>query len=159
MCCTEKSMAKKEIKIFLDSNVILSGFIFDKAAPRLILDLLCHDLTFLVGATGQYNLEEIERTIRRKLPAVVPVFRESMSRMKIQIVPMPVRGELDRYRGAIDDADLPVLVSAIQSNADYLVTGDRKHFSGLRGRNDIPVKICTPAEFIDVVAACIKEMG
>lgn len=152
-------MAKKGIKAFLDSNVILSGFISDKAAPRLILDLLCHDLPFVSPATGQYNIEEIERTINSKLPAVRPVFRDYMSRLKFQIVPLPKREELEGYRGAITDADLPVLVSAIQCEADYLVTGDKKHFGGLKGRKDIPVKICSPSEFIDIVAAGIRKMG
>lgn len=152
-------MARKGIKAFLDSNVILSGFISDKAAPRIILDLLCHDLPFVSAATGQYNIEEIERTISRKLPEARPVFRDYMSRLKFQVVPLPGWAELEKYRGAIADTDLPVLVSAIQCGADYLVTGDKKHFGGLRGRKDIAVKICSPSEFIDVVAACIREMG
>jgi predicted nucleic acid-binding protein len=151
-------MAKKGIKAFLDSNVILSGFISDKAAPRLILDLLCHELPFVSAATGQYNIEEIERTISRKLPEVRPVFRDYMSRLKIQLVALPAWEELEGYRGAIADADLPVLVSAIQCRADYLVTGDKKHFGGLKGRKDIPLKICSPAEFVDIVAAGIRKL-
>ena len=151
-------MAKRNIKVFLDSNVILSGFISDKAAPILILDLLCHDLPFVSAATGQYNIEEIERTVSRKFPAIHPVYRDYMSRLKFQIVPLPAWEELEKYRGAVADADLPVLVSAVQCSADYLVTGDKKHFGGLRGRVDIPVKICSPSEFIDVVAAGIKEL-
>ena len=151
-------MAKEGIKAFLDSNVILSGFISDKAAPRLILDLLCHELPFVSAATGQYNIEEIERTISRKLPEVRPVFRDYMSRMKFEIVPLPSRAALEDYRGAIDDSDLPVLVSAIQCRADYLVTGDKKHFGGLRGRKDISLKICSPSEFVEILATGIRKL-
>jgi predicted nucleic acid-binding protein len=56
-------MAKKAIKIFLDSNVILSGLLSDKGAPRVILDILCLELPLLKGATGEYNLLEIEKNI------------------------------------------------------------------------------------------------
>jgi hypothetical protein len=33
-------MARHPIKVFLDSNVILSGLLSDRGAPRLILDVL-----------------------------------------------------------------------------------------------------------------------
>jgi len=151
-------MAKRKVKVFLDSNVIISGIISDKAAPRLILDLLCYDLTFMQAATGQYNLEEIVRTITRKLPAARPVFHEFMSRLKFEIIPLPERKKLEKYRGVIVDVDLPVLVSAIECGADYIVTGDKKHFRGLKGRKDIPLKICSPSEFVEILASGIREL-
>jgi len=152
-------MAEERIKVFLDSNVILSGFISDKAAPRLILDLLCHDLPFLQAATGRYNMEEIERTVARKLPLLRPVFEHCMSELRLQVVPVPTWDELKQYRGAVADKDLPVLVSAIRWGGDYLVTGDKKHFGGLRDRRIIPMKICTPAEFIATLAAGLRRIG
>jgi predicted nucleic acid-binding protein len=151
-------MAKREVKVYLDSNVSISGLISDKSALRLILDLLCHDLPFLHATTGQYNLEEIERTITRKLPAARPVLQDFMSRLKFEIIPLPAGEKLGKYRGVIADEDLPVLVSAIECGADYLVTGDKKHFGGLKGRKDIPLKICSPSEFVEILAAGIKEL-
>jgi len=151
-------MAKRVVKVFLDSNVIISGLISDKSAPRLILDLLCHDLPFMHAATGRYNLEEIERTITRKLPAARPVLHDFMSRLKIEIIPLPAGEKLEKYRGVIADEDLPVLVSAIECGVDYLVTGDKKHFGGLRGRKDIPLKICSPSEFVEILATGIREL-
>jgi predicted nucleic acid-binding protein len=144
--------------VFLDSNVIISGLISDKAAPRLILDLLCHELPILQAATGQYNLEEIARTFTRKLPAARPVFRDIMSRLKFQIIPLPERKKLEQYRGVIVDEDLPVLVSAIECGADYLVTDDKKHFGGRRGRKDIALKICSPSELVEILASGIREL-
>ena len=151
-------MAKREVRVFLDSNVILSGLISDRAAPRLLLDLLCHDLPVLRAATGQYNLEEIQRVISRKLPAILPAFRDFMPRMHIEIVPLPVKRKLAPYRGMIKDEDLPVLVSAIEFGADYLVTGDKRHFRGPRGRADIPLRICSPSEFIDVLSTALRKL-
>ena len=151
-------MAKRVVKVFLDSNVIISGLISDKSAPRLILELLCHDLPLMHAVTGQYNLEEIERTITRKLPAARPVLHDFMSRLKIEIIPLPAGEKLGKYRGVVADEDLPVLVSAIECGADYLVTGDKKHFGGLRGRKDIPLRICSPSEVVEILATGIKEL-
>jgi predicted nucleic acid-binding protein len=152
-------MAKLEVKVFLDSNVIISGLISDKAAPRVILDLLCHDLPFIQAATGQYNIDEIERTIVRKLPQMRNVFHDFLSRLRIKIIPMPGRQNLSKYRGLIADEDLPVLVSALHYGADYLVTGDKKHFKGLRERKDIPLKVCSPSEFVEIIATVVRELG
>ena len=151
-------MAKSVVKAFLDSNVIISGLISDRSSPRLILDLLCHDLPLMHAATGQYNLEEIERTITRKLPAARPILHDFMSRLKIEIIPLPAGEKLEKYRGVTADEDLPVLVSAIECGADYLVTGDKKHFGSLRGRKDIPLKICSPSEFVEILATGIREL-
>ena len=151
-------MAERKVKVFLGSNVIISGLISDKAAPRLILDLLCYELPFLQGATGQYNLEEIVRTITKKLPAACPVLHDFMSRLKSEIIPLPERKKLEKYHGVIVDEDLPVLVSAIECGADYLDTGDKKHFGGLRGRKDIPLKIYSPSEFVDTLSTIIREL-
>ena len=153
-------MAKRVVKVFLDSNVIISGLISDKSAPRLILELLCHDLPLMHAVTGQYNLEEIVRTITRKLPAARPVFHDFMSRLKFEIIPLPERKKLEKYRGVKVDEDLPVLVSAIECGADYLVTGDKKHFGGLRGRGrkDIPLRICSPSEVVEILATGIREL-
>ena len=149
-------MVKGKIKAFLDSNVIISGIISDKAAPRLILDLLCHEMPFILGATGHYNLEEIVRTITKKLPAARPVFDDFMSRLKLEIIPFPEEEKMEKYRGVIVDEDLPVIVSAIECRADCLVTGDKKHFGKIRNRKDIPLKICSPSEFVETLVTRIR---
>jgi predicted nucleic acid-binding protein len=81
-----------------------------------------------------------------------------MSRLKIEIIPLPAGEKLGKYRGVIADEDLPVLVSAIECGADYLVTGDKKHFGGLRGRKDIPLRICSPSEVVEILATGIREL-
>jgi len=78
--------------------------------------------------------------------------------LKFQIIPLPERQKLEKYRGVIVDEDLPILVSAIECGADYLVTGDKKHFGGPRGRKDIALKICSPSEFIEFLVSGIREL-
>ncbi len=62
-------MERRTFKVYLDSDVILSGLISDRGAPRLVLDILSLGLPVLRGVTGRYDLTEIERNITRKLPA------------------------------------------------------------------------------------------
>jgi predicted nucleic acid-binding protein len=69
-------MAKHPVKVFLDSNVILSGLVSERGAPRLILDVLTLRLPALQGATGEYNILEIERNLARKMPNFLPIYRK-----------------------------------------------------------------------------------
>jgi len=144
-------MAKKVVKIFLDSNVILSGLLSDKGPPRLILDLLSLELPFLIGSTGRYCLIEIERNLKKKVPEVLSVYRTYLPRLNLRIVPLPRPEEVKRFSGHIADKDIPVLASAFRSRVDFLVTGDKQHFEKLKVSGRYPFKIVTPAEFLHVI--------
>jgi predicted nucleic acid-binding protein len=150
-------MGKGPLRIFLDSNIILSGLLSDKGAPRIILDLLSIGLPFLIGLTGRYNLVEIERNLKRKMPRIVSVYKVYLPKLNLKIIPLPRKEELREYFGKIADKDIPVLVSAIRGKADFLVTGDKQHFERLKGAGKYPLKIITPSEFIDSILPEILE--
>lgn len=150
-------MAKKTVRIFLDSNVILSGLLSDSGAPRLILDVLSMELPHLVAVTGQFNIIEIERNIRKKAPKVLPIYQEYFPKLRIEIVPMPTPAEVTKHIGIIADKDTPVLVSAIKGKADFLVTGDKKHFDKIKKAGTFPFIITNPSDFLEQLAALLKE--
>ena len=142
-------MAKKGVKIFLDSNVIISGLFSDKGAPRVILDLLSLGLPVLAGATGEYNIIEIERNLTKKMADVLPLYRKYLPLLSLEVIPLPSPGMIKKLSGITSDKDIPVLASAINGNVDILVTGDRKDFSRLTGK--FPFKILSPSEFLDSI--------
>jgi predicted nucleic acid-binding protein len=152
-------MGKRPLRVFLDSNVILSGLLSDKGAPRVILDLLSLKLPFLVGLTGRYNLIEIERNLRKKMPGILSVYKAYFPKLNLKIISLPRKEELGEYFGKIADKDIPVLVSAIRGKADFLVTGDKQHFEKLKIRGEYPLRIVTPSDFIDsILPGIFKEL-
>lgn len=152
-------MVKRPLRVFLDSNVILSGLVSDKGPPRIILDLLSLKLPFFVGLTGRYNLFEIDRNLRKKMPGILPVYKAYFPKLDLKIIPLPRKEELGEYSGKIADKDIPVLVSAIRGKADFLVTGDKQHFEKMKGAGKYPLKIITPSEFIDsIIPEMFKEL-
>jgi len=94
-------MVKKEVKVFLDSNVIISGLFSDKGAPRIILDLLCLGLPVLAGMTGQYNIIEIERNIKKKMPEVLSLYKEYLPKLNLEIIPLPASEKIRDLSGHI----------------------------------------------------------
>lgn len=148
-------MARKRLKVFLDSNVIISGLFSDKGAPRIILDILSLDLPMLAGATGEYNIIEIERSLSNKMPDVMPVYRKYLRILNLDVIPLPSARDIKKLSGQITDKDIPVLASAINGNADFLVTGDKKDFSKLKGK--FSFEILSPAEFLNIILPEIQK--
>ena len=94
-------MAPRRIcKVFLDSNVILSGLFSDQGAPRIILDLLAVGLPVLAGATGLYNLMEVERNLKKKMPEALPLYQEYLPKLGLEVVALPCRGNRKKYGGS-----------------------------------------------------------
>ncbi len=153
-------MDEKEIRVFLDSNVIISGLLSEKGPPRIILDILSLGFPFLIGLTGRYNLVEIERNLKKKLPDLFPVYRKFLPKMNLKAVPFPKPEELKKFLGIIANKDVPVFVSAIKGQAHFFVTGDKQHFDKLKMIPRPPVKILTPGEFLDLlVPEILKRIG
>ncbi len=151
---------RKKCKVFLDSNVILSGLFSDKGAPRIILDLLTLKLPMLIGATGRYNLLEVERNLKKKMPQALPLYHKYLPKLGLEVVALPSQEQIKIMTGATAEKDIPVLVSAIACSADYLITGDKKDFDRLKGTKTNNLKIVSPAEFIEkAFPDILKESG
>jgi len=150
-------METKKHRLFLDSNVILSGLFSERGAPRLILDLLSLNLPVLTGLTGRFNLTEIERNLQKKMVDALPVYRLYLPKLKLEIIPLPSPEDLRPLAGTADEKDLPVLASAINGKADHFVTGDKRLISLIRQKGDFPFGTVTPAEYLDKVLPEILE--
>jgi predicted nucleic acid-binding protein len=144
-------MGKKVVRVFLDSNVILSGLLSERGAPRIILDLLSLRLPFLIGSTGRYNLIEIERNLKNKMPSLLFLYKAYLPKLNLKVIPLPRPEDIRDFSGQIAEKDIPVLISAIRSKADFLVTGDKQHFGKMKELDKYPFHVLTPSEFIDSI--------
>jgi predicted nucleic acid-binding protein len=139
----------------LDSDVILSGLVSWRRAPRLILDILSLDLPALSGLTGRCNLIEIERNIGKKMPDARPAYRRYLPKLKFEVISVPTPEEVASFRGAVGDKDLPVIVSVVNGQADYFVTGDKNLISQIGPKDGFPFKTVSPADLLDKMLPAI----
>jgi predicted nucleic acid-binding protein len=144
-------MGKKVVRVFIDSNVILSGLLSERGAPRIILDLLSLRLPFLIGSTGRYNLIEIERNLKNKMPSLLFLYKAYLPKLNLKVIPLPRPEDIRDFSGQIAEKDIPVLISAIRSKADFMVTGDKQHFGKMKELDKYPFHVLTPSEFIDSI--------
>jgi predicted nucleic acid-binding protein len=148
--------------LFLDSNVLTGGMIspggLDKATLSLCAAKVCKlvlaevvrdevEDNLLLQAARQPALdadqliEDYRRLIRLTNPEVVPYSDDDL-----------VRSSRHLIRHA---ADVPVILSAIASRPDWLLTHNTKHFTKTVAQRT-GLRIATPAEFFRVLAALLR---
>jgi uncharacterized protein len=129
------------LRVVLDTNVVISSFLKPTGNPSRILRLILQgDLEI---AINEQILAEYAEVASR------PVFR--LNRDKVQVVldyvrsvaipapSLPVRPRLP------DPGDEAFLEAAISSGADFLITGNKKHYPSGACKD---VAVVTPAEFL-----------
>ncbi len=136
------------LRVFLDSNVLLSAFFSERGAPRRILDLLAARLPPLQPLVGAFNLLEIERNLGKRLPGAWPAARSLIDRLGFEIVPLPDPAAVADWTRVVAAKDAPVIASAVAAKASVLVTGDKRDLLILKVPQ-LPFQILPPAEFLD----------
>ena len=136
------------IRIFLDANVYVAGFVSPKGGSAFILELARRKKICLL--TSRVVLREADRNLRSKAGLkTVKAFRRFLNETRIEILPYLTESVLSRYEALIHPKDTVILGAALEAQVDFLVTLDRRHFLtsqvlAKQGRT----KILTPEDFI-----------
>lgn len=133
------------IRIVLDTNVLVSGLLSDRAAPGQIVDLI--------------TASEIELACD---PRILAEYRELVARPALHINQSDAEDVLQHIEHTAlrvrprpwpealpDPDDEPFLAVAEAAQAAFLVTGNLRHFPANARRN---VRVLSPRQFLDVLA-------
>ena len=150
--------AAKRTRLFLDSNVITGGIVAAWGLDKAILSLCAARVCRLVLAEAVQD--EVERNLLVHLAKLTPDASARVSAnydrlialTKPEIVPYPSATEVASKRHLIRHAaDVPVLLSAMASRPDWLLTHNTKHFSAAVAHRT-GLRIGTPLEFFRALA-------
>ena len=136
----------QRIKVFIDSNVLIAGVASVTGASAAVLDLCEAEILQMV--VSRQILVEADRNFSAKLPNLVIQFRRFIQNLAILMVEDPPAKAVERAAGLIDRKDAAILAAAMESEVDYSITLDKKHFLKQEVRHNIPIIVCTPAEFL-----------
>lgn len=128
------------LKAFLDANILFSAAVGGPA----------FDLLWSLGDAGRVALFssrtcviEAERNLQRKRRDAL---RHLDHRMHlVQVVP-DVTQDVEGF--GLPPKDAPIYATAVAIAADVFLTGDLRHFGGLMGRTDVPVRVRTVRAFL-----------
>ena len=113
--------------VFLDSSALFAGVVSADGASRALL-LLAEGGLITITVSEQV-VAETERALARKLPKALPAFREALRSVGLSIVGDPSQADVKKHKGIIaHQADVPIVVAAMQTEVDYLATLNRRHF-------------------------------
>lgn len=139
-------------KVFVDANIFIAGAGSRTGASRSVLNLAEIGLIQLV--TSRQVLDEVERNLRRKLPAGLPLMTEWLTNLTLQVVDDPSPEVYSRWLALIEPKDAPILEAAVSAAAHYFLTLNSKDFTPAVATASGLV-IQSPAEFIQNVRAIL----
>ena len=142
-------MPPTKLRAFFDTNVIFSGLYSSRGIPGVLLRRAINgDFNIVIS---QQVLEELVRTIKVKLPTILPDLRAFLTNLPLEVVPDPSPESLKLWTIEINPADAAVLAAAIAAGPDYFITGDNHFLSNHRIMERSGFIVLTPAQFLEVL--------
>jgi len=151
-----------KIRLFLDSNVLTGGIVSPWGLDKATLSLCAARVCRLVLA--EVVRDEVEENLllhAQRLPALdadqlIEDYRRLIKLTNPEFVPYPhedlVRSSRHLIRHA---ADVPVVLSAMASKPDWLLTHNTKHFTKAVAEKTA-LRIATPAEFFRALSTLFR---
>lgn len=152
----------RRIRLFLDSNVLTGGIVSPWGLDKATLSLCAAKVCSLVLAVAVR--EEVEENLllhAERLPSVdadqlIEDYRRLIKLASPEFIPYPDKDLVRSSRHLIRHAaDVPVLLSAMASKPDWLLTHNTKHFTKAVAQR-ASLRIATPAEFFRALSTLLR---
>ena len=137
------------MRLFIDSSVLFSAAYSARGHARDLIIMAAREEVILV--VSPLVLEETRRNLEEIAPETVALFDLLVQTIPFDLV-QPTRGDVLEAARVVVFKDAPILAAAKSSQADMLVTLDRKHLL------DKPmlvqylgVQIVTPKGAVDII--------
>ena len=146
------------VRLFLDSNVLTAGIVSTWGLDKAVLSLCAARICRLVLAEAVR--EEVEDNLLIRLSGlesgdrnrVIDDYARLIALMKPEIVPYPGQAEVKAARHLIRHAaDVPVLLSAMASRPDWVLTHNSKHFTASVAKRT-GLRFASPVEFFKALS-------
>ncbi|UTC75244.1 putative toxin-antitoxin system toxin component, PIN family [Treponema sp. OMZ 792] len=132
------------MRVFVDTNIVISAILFPNVKTARVFSHLLAKHTVIIYS---YTREECEEVFEKKFPLKKELLDIFFDGISFEEFKSPEKIDEDQYPKIRDIKDLPILVSAILSDSDILITGD-KDFEDIK--IDKPL-IFTPTKYFDLI--------
>ncbi len=136
-------MSTRQIKVFLDSSVLLAGVASKTGSSHIVLALA--EAGIIIPFICEQVVTEVMRNAQKKLPALVPHFYSLFKIIPFRLKE-PTPQDLRLALTIINAKDAPILAAAVSAQADWLLSLDR-HFLELTPET-VSVITGTPSIFL-----------
>ena len=110
-------------RVFIDTNILLSGLAFDGNQARVLDRGLKHEILLVLC---DRVLLEARSTGVRKFPRILTSLEDFLDEAACEFVSRPEESLIERARSLVrDPKDAEILASILASNPDVALTGDK----------------------------------
>ena len=132
------------MRIFVDTNVIISAILFPQGKVASVFSYIIESHDLIISS---YTITECETVFDRKFPTKKSFLDSFFNAINYELFETPTKINAKKYPDIRDVNDLPILVSAILSDADILITGD-KDFEDIKIEKPL---IFTPNQYFELI--------
>ena len=105
----------------VDANIIIFAGLFPESNVGIVLSHIVNNHELVLC---QHTLDELENVFKNKFPKRIEHFKKFIDELKFDLVEYRAEN-YDKYPKMRDIDDLPLLVCAIETKVNLLVTGDK----------------------------------
>lgn len=132
------------MRFFVDTNVIISAILFPEGKVARVFS---HILTKHTVVISTYTKKECVEVFQKKFPKKQKLLKTFFEGIHYEEFQTPDSFNTSNYPEIRDIKDMPILVSAILSDSDILLTGD-KDFENIILNKPL---IFTPAKYYELL--------
>lgn len=114
---------ERKARVMLDTTVLVAGSGWPRWPYEVLLAYLRGEVQLVLSP---YILDQARRTLRKRFSQHLQRFEDFIALAPIELVPDPPQEDLASNRHLVRDrTDLPIVLAAINSNVDYLISEDK----------------------------------
>ena len=132
------------MRVFVDTNMVISALLFSNGKTAKVFSHLLRKHTVIISS---YTREECKEVFEKKFPTKMKQLEIFFNGINFEEFATPDKIDRQKYPSMRDVKDLPILASAILSDSDILLTGD-KDFADVK--IDKPL-IFTPTRYFELI--------
>lgn len=134
----------KSIKVFVDSDVIISSLISEKGAAYFLLDQ--QKANFIISSISKVELEEVVDRLQLDQTKLKSLMRKKLKVIKLTKDISSIEKNFKNYTSDLDDTH--IVAGAIKAKAKFLLTYNLRHFDKQRISKDLSITVLTPAQYL-----------
>ncbi|EHQ89719.1 putative toxin-antitoxin system toxin component, PIN family [Desulfosporosinus youngiae] len=139
------------LRVFIDSNILVSAVLSNSSLSSKLLTLIIEEHHLIICS---YSITEVSKVINRKFPKHISKWDKFLTTLEFEIAYTPSDLSTVSVPYIRDPKDIPILVSAMVSQPDILITGDMDfHTPEIQEF----FTIMTPVDFLNAFSSYINQ--
>lgn len=134
----------KRLKVFVDSDVVISSLLSKKGAAYLILNE--QKSNFLISSISKLELKKTVERLGIQQDKLQKLIKKCLKVIPLKKELAEIKKDFKIY--TIDLNDAHVIAGAESSKAKFLLTYNIRHFQRQKIRKDLKIIVFTPAQYL-----------